>query len=78
MTLHRLDGVIEELIDLAVAKGMTRRNAKREIAKLVEEHWRSGKIDIYGRRNDQDQLEVIPADPDLHLVQQPVSNDDYQ
>jgi hypothetical protein len=67
MSLLKLNDVIEELIEAAVAKGMTRRNAKREIAKLVQEHWQSGKIDIYGRRNDQDPLEVIPPDPDLQL-----------
>jgi hypothetical protein len=59
-----------------MAKGMSRRNAKREIAKLVEEQWKSGKIDIYGRSNtdddtDGDTLEVVPPDPDLHLVQKP-------
>lgn len=69
MTLLKLNDVIEELIETAVAKGMTRRNAKREIAKLVEGHWQSGKIDIYGRRNDQGELERIPPDPDLELVE---------
>jgi hypothetical protein len=73
MTLLKLNDLIEELIDLAVAKGMSRRNAKREIAKLVEEHWQSGKIDIYGRRNDKGPLEVVPRDPDLQLVVDPVA-----
>ena len=71
MTLYKLNDVMEELIASAVAKGMTRRNAKREITKLVEEYWRSGKIEIFGRRNDQGPLEVVPPDPDLELAEKP-------
>jgi hypothetical protein len=67
----QLDNVIEELIDLAVAKGMSRRTAKRHVAKLVQAQWKDGKIDIYGSRDSHGSLEVIPPEPDLILVQEP-------
>ena len=63
--LVELSPILNQLVDEAVAKGYSRRAAIKRVAKIVNDQWHKGKLQIYGRKTPYAQLEPL-SDDTLH------------